>query len=77
MPKQVFGVAVVLQPQSAVLVKYKPSGRGAPVGIPTVSPGCVTDPARAAGTSMHIDSAPATATLIKLVRIFTPDVGSR
>src|ERR1700761_4509646 len=72
MPRQVVGF-VVRQPQSTVSVKYRPSGRGAPVGIPTVSPGCVTDPARAAETPMHIDSTPAAVTLVNLLCIFASD----
>src|ERR1700744_5993542 len=76
MPRQVVGF-VVRQPQSKVSVKYRPCGRGAPVGIPTVSPGCVTDPASAVETPMHIDSTTAVATFTTLFRIFASDHGSR
>jgi hypothetical protein len=71
MPRQVVGLAL-RQPQSTVLAKYRPCGRGAPAGAPTVSPGCVTDAARAVGIPMHIDSALAADTLINLLCIFAP-----
>src|SRR5215831_6077041 len=38
---------VFRQPQSTVLMAYQPGGSGAPAFSPTVSPGCVTEPARA------------------------------
>src|ERR1700743_3027291 len=76
MPRQVVGF-VVRQPQSKVSVKYRPCGRGAPVGIPTVSPGCVTDPARAEEVHIQTDSTPAAATLINLLCIFVPRWRSR
>jgi hypothetical protein len=38
MPRQLVGL-VFRQPQSAVLAKYRPCGRGVPEGMPTNSPG--------------------------------------
>jgi hypothetical protein len=68
MPRQLVGL-VFRQPQSAVLAKYRPCGRGAPAGSPTVSPGCVTDPARAAEISVHVHSAPPAAAAVSLLFI--------
>src|SRR5262249_2025308 len=59
---------VFLQPQSTVLMAYQPGGSGAPVFSPTVSPGCVTDPARA-GTAVQSDRAPAAANFVHLLFI--------
>jgi hypothetical protein len=56
-----------------VLVKYSPCGSGVPVGMPTVSPGCVTDPAKAIDIPIHVDSTPAVVTLINLLRILASD----
>jgi hypothetical protein len=75
-PRQLVGVEF-RHSQSAVLAKYRPSGRGAPAGAPTVSPGCVSEAARAAEMHIHIDSAAAAATFIELLRIFASDGGSR
>jgi hypothetical protein len=69
MPRQLVGVEL-RQPQSAVLAKYRPGGRGVPEGRPTNSPGWVTDAARADEVPIQIDSAPAAATLINLLCIF-------
>src|ERR1700732_1235173 len=68
MPRQVVGF-VVRQPQSTVFSKYRPSGSGAPVGIPTVSPGWVTDPAIAVETFIHIVRAPGATNLTNRLRI--------
>src|ERR1700753_268119 len=65
MPRQLVGVEF-RQPQSAVLKKYRPCGRGAPSESPTVSPGCVTDPASAVDIPIHTDSAPAVAAIVNL-----------
>src|SRR5262245_62236191 len=57
-----------MQPQSTVLMAYQPGASGAPVFSPTVSPGCVTDPARA-GTAVQSDRAPAAANFVHLLFI--------
>src|ERR1700741_3809337 len=65
-PRQLAGL-VFRQPQSAVLVKYRPCGRGAPAERPTVSPGWVTDPASAVDIPRHMDSAPHAAKAVSLL----------
>src|SRR5215510_9058586 len=55
-------------PQSVVLTKYRPSGSGAPTARPTVSPGCVTEPARAE-VAVQSDSTPAAANFANLLNI--------
>src|ERR1700688_5207299 len=73
-PTHVLSGFVFLQPQSPVLTKYKPGVRGAPTGAPAVSPGCVTDPARAAGAVVQTNSAHAAANFVILhVIYFTPN----
>jgi hypothetical protein len=73
-PRHVLSGDVFLQPQSAVLTKYTPGVRGAPTGAPTVSPGWVTDPARAAEAVVQTNSAHAAANFVTLhVICFTPN----
>jgi hypothetical protein len=62
---------VFRQPQSTVLMAYQPGGSGAPVFSPTVSPGCVTDPARA-GMAVQSDRAPAAANFVNVPFICSP-----
>src|SRR5262249_6956011 len=57
-----------MQPQSTVLMAYQPGASGVPAFSPTVSPGCVTDPARA-GTAVQSDRAPAAANFVHLLFI--------
>src|ERR1700757_2726626 len=71
MPRQLLG-SVLRQPQSAVLAKYRPCGRGPPPAMPTVSPGCGTAPATAVPIPIHINSAPAAATVSNLLGILRP-----
>src|SRR5215475_1240336 len=59
---------VFLQPQSTVLMAYQPGGSGAPALSPTVSPGCVTEPAKA-GAAVQSDRAPAAANFVHLLFI--------
>src|SRR5215510_14851281 len=56
-------------PQFVVLTKYRPSGSGAPTARPTVSPGCVTEPARAEA-AVQSDNTPAAANFINLLLIW-------
>src|SRR5262249_254436 len=66
---------VFRQPQSTVLMAYQPGGSGAPVFSPTVSPGCVTEPARA-WTAVQSDRAPAAANFVNLLFICNPPLTS-
>src|SRR5262249_22412440 len=59
------------QPQSTVLMAYQPGGSGAPAFSPTVSPGCVTDAARAE-TVVHSDRTPAAANFVSLLFMLAP-----
>src|SRR5262245_26301507 len=67
-PEHVCCGLVLRQPQSTVLMAYQPGGSGAPAFSPTVSPGCVTDPARA-GTAVQSDRTPAAANFVNLLFI--------
>src|SRR5215831_2647137 len=67
-PEHVCCGLVLRQPQSTVLMAYQPGGSGAPAFSPTVSPGCVTEPARA-GTAVQSDRAPAAANFVHLLFI--------
>src|SRR5262245_17120802 len=60
--------AAGLQPQSTVLMAYQPGASGVPAFSPTVSPGCVTEPARA-GTAVQSDRTPAAANFVNLLFI--------
>src|SRR6516162_4312154 len=62
---------VFLQPQSTVLMAYQPGASGVPVFSPTVSPGCVTDPARA-GAAAHSDRKAAVANFVSLLFMLAP-----
>src|SRR6516164_1512013 len=62
---------VFRQPQSTVLMAYQPGASGVPVFSPTVSPGCVTDPARA-GAAVQSDRKPAVANFVHLLPICKP-----
>src|SRR6516225_5463264 len=59
---------VFRQPQSTVLMAYQPGASGVPVFSPTVSPGCVTDPARA-GAAAQSDRKAAVANFVSLLFI--------
>src|SRR5262249_27907212 len=59
---------VFLQPQSTVLMAYQPGASGVPAFSPTVSPGCVTEPARA-GAAVQSDRTPAAASFVNLLFI--------
>src|SRR5262249_21200183 len=59
------------QPQSTVLMAYQPGGSGAPAFSPTVSPGCVTDPARA-GAAVQSDRKAAVANFVSLLFMLAP-----
>src|SRR5262245_47936907 len=65
-PEHVCCGLVLRQPQSTVLMAYQPGGSGAPAFSPTVSPGCVTEPARA-GTAVQSDRTPAPANFVNLL----------
>src|SRR5215471_15036321 len=62
---------VFLQPQSTVLMAYQPGASGVPAFSPTVSPGCVTDAARA-GAAPHSDRKAAVANFVSLLFILAP-----
>src|SRR6516162_8221588 len=62
---------VFLQPQSTVLMAYQPGASGVPVFSPTVSPGCVTDPARA-GAAVQSDRKAAVANFVSLLFMLAP-----
>src|SRR5215813_13798452 len=62
---------VFRQPQSTVLMAYQPGASGVPVFSPTVSPGCVTDPARAEA-AVQSDRKPAVANFVSLLFICKP-----
>src|SRR5215510_665824 len=62
---------VFRQPQSTVLMAYQPGASGAPAFSPTVSPGCVTEPARA-GTAVQSDRTPAAANFVNLLFMLAP-----
>src|SRR6516162_6519764 len=59
---------VFRQPQSTVLMAYQPGASGVPVFSPTVSPGCVTEPARA-GAAAQSDRTPTAANFVHLLFI--------
>src|SRR5262245_17746181 len=59
------------QPQSTVLMAYQPGSSGAPTFSPTVSPGCVTEPARA-GAAVQSDRTPTAANFVHLLFICKP-----
>src|SRR5262245_23764167 len=67
---------VFLQPQSTVLMAYQPGASGVPAFSPTVSPGCVTEPARA-GTAVQSDRAPAAANFVHLLFICNSPIAPR
>src|SRR5215469_5338662 len=67
-PEHVCCGVVFLQPQSTVLMAYQPGASGVPAFSPTVSPGCVTEPARA-GTAVQSDRTPAAAKFVHLLLI--------
>src|SRR5215510_13119615 len=67
---------VFLQPQSTVLMAYQPGGSGAPAFSPTVSPGCVTEPARA-GAAVQSDRTPAAANFVNLLFICNSPIAPR
>src|SRR6516165_10681947 len=62
---------VFRQPQSTVLMAYQPGASGVPAFSPTVSPGCVTDAARA-GAAPHSHRKPAAANFVSLLFMFSP-----
>ena len=62
---------VFRQPQSTVLMAYQPGASGVPVFSPTVSPGCVTEPARA-GAAVQSDRKPAVTNFVHLLFICEP-----
>src|SRR5262249_51604084 len=62
---------VFRQPQSTVLMAYQPGASGVPVFSPTVSPGCVTEPARA-GAAVQSDRKPAVTNFVPLLFICEP-----
>src|SRR5262245_66029672 len=65
-----------LQPQSTVLMAYQPGASGVPAFSPTVSPGCVTEPARA-GTAVQSDRTPAAANFVNLLFICNSPIAPR
>src|SRR5215472_4554237 len=67
-PEHVCCGVVFLQPQSTVLMAYQPGASGVPAFSPTVSPGCVTEPARA-GAAVQSDRTPAAANFVHLLFI--------
>src|SRR5713101_4336673 len=68
MPTHVLSGLVFRQPQFALFAKYKPGGAGAPDGAPTVSPGCVTEPA-SVEPAVQSKRAPANAKFIRLLLV--------
>src|SRR6516162_5345029 len=62
---------VFLQPQSTVLMAYQPGASGVPAFSPTVSPGRVTDPARA-GAAVQSDRKAAVANFVSLLFMLAP-----
>src|ERR1700752_1946062 len=60
-----------MQPQSTVLMAYQPGASGVPVFSPTVTPGCVTEPARAVA-AVHSVRTPAAANFVHLLFICKP-----
>jgi hypothetical protein len=70
-PAHVCVGVVFLQPQFTVLMAYQPGASGVPAFSPTVSPGCVTDAARA-GAAPHSDRKPAVANFVSLLFMFSP-----
>src|SRR5262245_63568674 len=67
---------VFLQPQSTVLMAYQPGASGVPAFSPTVSPGCVTEPARA-GAAVQSDRTPAAANFVNLLFICNSPIAPR
>src|SRR6478672_6717847 len=67
---------VFRQPQSTVLMAYQPGASGVPVFSPTVSPGCVTEPARA-GATVQSDRTPTAANFVNLLFICNSPIAPR
>src|SRR5262245_33638089 len=67
---------VFRQPQSTVLMAYQPGASGVPAFSPTVSPGCVTEPARA-GAAVQSDRTPAAANFVNLLFICISPIAPR
>src|SRR6516165_5304037 len=75
-PEHVCCGVVFLQPQSTVLMAYQPGASGVPAFSPTVSPGCVTEPARA-GAAVQSDRTPAAANFVNLLFICNSPIAPR
>src|SRR5262249_35125363 len=75
-PAHVCCGVVFLQPQSTVLMAYQPGASGVPAFSPTVSPGCVTEPARA-GAAVQSDRTPAAANFVNLLFICNSPIAPR
>src|SRR5262245_56617947 len=75
-PAHVCCGVVFLQPQSTVLMAYQPGASGVPAFSPTVSPGCVTEPARA-GAAVQSDRTPAAANFVNLLFICDSPIAPR
>src|SRR6516225_8326763 len=61
------GVVFLATPIDGMMA-YQPGASGVPVFSPTVSPGCVTEPARA-GAAVQSDRTPAAANFVNLLFI--------